>query len=326
MKNLFSGEHFYDEAKSAKNRFPAIVTLLIFFILFWVSQSAMSVPIMLVELPMAMEHFSALGESPTFETLMSFFTSPPAEYAETGTIIQLFATIIPAAIAIIFCRFAEGRSLRSMGFVKEKALPKYLLGLAAGMVMFSAVLLLAVVTGNASFGGIGVISSPLMYALICVGWLLQGAEEEIICRGWLMTSLSIKLPMWAAVIINSAFFSVMHLFNAGFNFLAALNILLVGIMLSLFAVRFNNIWISCAIHSVWNWVQGNFYGLPVSGMATGSSVLNFELTGSELWTGGSFGLESGLGATIVCAVVILLLIFVPQKKKGVGNPTSAQAA
>lgn len=326
MTNIFSGTHYYDEVKNAKRSFPWYVTLIIFLLVFWVSQSILSFVVMIFITPMFMEYIGTIGTEPDFAAIImqlnEFLQAPPAEYAERMILVQLFGTIILAAIAFIAVRFIEGRSLRSMGFTKNKAPLYYLAGLGIGLAAFSASLLMAVVTGNAEFAGTGRIASPVMYAAICIGWILQGAEEEIVCRGWLMSSLSAKMPMWAAVVINSAFFSVMHLFNSGFSVLASINILLIGIVLSLIAVRFNNIWISCAFHSVWNWVQGNFYGLPVSGMSTGSSVLRFELSGSDLWTGGRFGIESGLGATIVSVVLIALLLLIPQKKK----PVPAQPA
>lgn len=320
MTNIFSGTHYYDDAKNAKNRFHPLLVLLIFFLAFYAIQSIQSTVLLLCEVPMLMEHIGTLGEEPTTELILSqigtFLTNTPAEYVERSIVIQLFTTLIPAVLAIVYCRFLERRSLRSMGFVKEKtAVVKYLLGMGIGLAAFSAALFIVVLTGNAEYAGLGTISSPLMYLLICLGWIIQGAEEEIICRGWLMCSLSARLPMWAAVLINSAFFSVMHLFNGGFSLLAALNIMLVGIFLSLLAVRTGSIFASCALHSVWNFVQGNLYGLPVSGMATGSSVFRFELSGSELWTGGQFGVESGLGATIVSVVLIALFLLLPTKKK-----------
>ena len=319
MKNLLSGTHYYDEAKNAKNKFGPVVTLILFLLVFMLSQSVQSFVIMPLELPMFREYMTAQGiendPGVIMSELMNFLSATPAEYAERSIIINLISTVIPAAIALLFCRFVEGRSLYSMGLVKDKAPVKYLIGIGAGAAAFSAALFVVVLSGSASFAGMGTIANPLMYAVICIGWIIQGAEEEIVCRGWLMSSLSAKLPMWAAVLISASFFSVMHLFNGGFSLLAALNILLIGVIFSLVTIRANSLIPACAMHSVWNWIQGNFYGLPVSGMNTGSSVFRFELGANELWTGGVFGVESGLGATIVCVAVIALLVFVPVRKK-----------
>ena len=155
-----------------------------------------------------------------------------------------------------------------------------------------------------------------MLALMCVGWLIQGAEEEILCRGYFMPSLSQKLPLWAAVLISSCFFSLLHIMNAGFNLIVFVNLTLTGIMFAVLAIRFDSLFVCCAAHSIWNLVQGNFYGLPVSGMDAGGSVFRFELVDNmELWTGGVFGLEGSLSETIVMVIVILAVVFIPKKNK-----------
>ncbi len=87
-------------------------------------------------------------------------------------------------------------------------------------------------------------------------------------------------------------------------------------MFAVLAIRFDSLFVCCAAHSVWNLVQGNFYGLPVSGMDAGGSVFRFELAENmDLWTGGVFGLEGSLSETIVMVIVIAAIIFIPKKNK-----------
>jgi hypothetical protein len=82
-------------------------------------------------------------------------------------------------------------------------------------------------------------------------------------------------------------------------------------MISLYMLRTNSLWGACAIHSIWNFAQGNFYGLPVSGIDSGESVFKMSLKGSDFINGGAFGLEAGLPTTIVMTVSICILLFVP---------------
>ena len=74
-----------------------------------------------------------------------------------------------------------------------------------------------------------------------------------------------------------------------------------------------------AFHSTWNFVQGNFFGIQVSGLKVGSSVLTSELTETgRLVNGGGFGLEGGLAVTLVLAIGIAVLYFMkPTKEDGV---------
>lgn len=303
--NILNTKSYTELAKEARFKPHPVLTIVLFTIIFFGSQTIAGIPIAIAAFSL-----STVGADASGNYIMEMSPQNEVWY----TIIQLFATILPAAIAILFCRFAERRNLQSMGFVRERWLKKYLVGMAMGFAMFSAALGISVLAGGAQYEGTGM-HSPVQYVLLCVGWLIQGAEEEIILRGYFMPSLSARLPMWAAVLISSLFFSLMHLFNTGFTLLAFLNILLIGIAFALVAIRTNSLFTCCALHSVWNWAQGNFYGLPVSGMETGPSVLRFSLTDSSLWAGGAFGIEGSMAALIVEVAVIALLLFIPQKKK-----------
>lgn len=305
MTNIFKGSHFTDKAKEAKFMPNILIILVLFFMVLILGQALTFVPILVAQF--ALVEVDDSGEIP-----MLVFRGDNGDWF---TAITLLVTIIPAAVTIVFCRFIEKRSFKSMGLKKEKFLPNYAIGLVIGFAAYSATLGVTMLASAANYEG-GAFRNPIVYILICIGWIIQGAEEEIVCRGYLMSSLSTKVPLWAAVLISSATFGVMHIFNSGFTILACVNITLVGIMLALVAIRFDSLIPSCAIHSVWNWAQGNFYGMPVSGNPAGPSLMEFSLPeGMELWTGGKFGVESGLGATIVVSAICVALLLIPLKGK-----------
>lgn len=305
MTNIFKGSHFTDKAKQAKFMPNIAIILILFFLVNIAGDVIYSIPLTILQFSLA--EIDTTSGVPVFN-----FSGDNADWYIAWT---LLLTIVPAAVTIVFCRFIEKRSFESMGLKKEKFLPNYAIGLAIGFAAYSATLGVTILAGAANYEG-GAFSNPTVYFLICIGWIIQGAEEEIIFRGYLMSSLSTKIPLWAAVLISSASFGIMHIFNAGFTILAWVNITLVGIMLALVAIRFDSLIPSCAIHSVWNWAQGNFYGMPVSGNQSGPSVMKFSLPeGMELWTGGKFGIEAGLGATIVVTVICVALLLIPQKRK-----------
>lgn len=305
MTNIFKGEHFTDKAKDAKFMPHLVIILILFLLVFIGGNTLMAFP--QFALTFALADINMSGEAPTF-------TLSP-ENAEWYTTFTLLLTIIPAAVTILYCRFIERRSLESMGLKKEKFLPNYAIGLVIGFAAYSATLGITALAGAANYEG-GDFRNPLMYAVICVGWIIQGAEEEIVCRGYMMATLSTKMPLWVAVLVSSASFGIMHFFNTGFSVLAFINITLVGIAFALLAIRCNSLIPSCAFHSVWNWAQGNFYGMPVSGNASGPSVMKFSLPeGMDIWTGGAFGVESGLGTTIIMIVLSAALLLIPQRSK-----------
>ncbi len=311
LQTIFSGEHFSDRAKEAKFQPPWWAQILLFVLVFSIAQIPQTFIVFGVIIAQIIADESIQGPEQISNAMIDLSTNP------SGSVLaaQLISTILPAAIVMLYCRFLDRRSLASMGFVKKNAVPSYLIGIVAGFAMFSATLLISFAVGAVKYSGAGIENGGL-FAVICLGWLLQGAEEEILCRGYFMPSLSTKMPLWAAALISSVFFSVLHIANGGFNLIVLVNLTLTGFMFAVFAIRFDNLWVCCATHSIWNLVQGNFYGLPVSGMNTRPSIFRFELVeNADLWTGGKFGLEGSLSETIIMVIVIAALTFIPRRKK-----------
>ena len=130
-----------------------------------------------------------------------------------------------------------------------------------------------------------------------------------------MVSFGRRYPMAAAVIANAVIFAALHLLNPGIAPLAIVNLILFGIFASCYFIRKGNIWGIGAFHSVWNLVQGNFYGIKVSGTTTSCTVFSSTAVGGrEIINGGAFGLEGGLAVSLVLIAGILLLCFVKGKK------------
>ena len=224
--------------------------------------------------------------------------------------IMLFSTGAGTLTVLFWCRWIEGRKLRTMGFLKKDALKQYLIGLLAGFVTFSAIIGLDVLLGGLQFNGYkGDFSLGLLVLLL--GFGVQGMSEEVLCRGYMLTSTLRHHNMWWAAGINAVLFGLMHFQNKGFTAFAMFNLTLFGIMISLYVLRTHNLWGACAFHSIWNFAQGNFYGLPVSGIDAGETVFSMSLKGSDFVNGGAFGLEAGIGTTIVLGIWIVILLFVP---------------
>jgi membrane protease YdiL (CAAX protease family) len=129
-----------------------------------------------------------------------------------------------------------------------------------------------------------------------------------------MVSISRRYPVVVAIMINSIVFAMLHLLNSGISFLAFINLILYGILASLYFIKRGNIWGVAAFHSIWNFVQGNFYGIKVSGMDTGTSVFASSTeAGKAIINGGAFGLEGGLGVTIVLVIGIVMIYLMKEK-------------
>lgn len=235
--------------------------------------------------------------------------------SDTYMIIMLFANLGMIFVAFLFCRLIQKRPVRTLGFYKGGIAKEYFIGLAMGFVAFSAAVLICVVSGAVELGGMSPAFSPGVFLLYTVGFLIQGMAEEVLCRGYFMISVARRYPIVLGIIANSLIFAMLHLLNDGITVLAFLNLALFGVFASIYFLRRGSIWGIGAFHSIWNLVQGNFYGIHVSGMETGCSVLQSEMAnGKEIWNGGTFGLEGGLAVTIVLLAGIVILYLIKGKK------------
>ena len=87
-----------------------------------------------------------------------------------------------------------------------------------------------------------------------------------------------------------------------------------GIFASVYFVKRGNIWGIAAIHSIWNFAQGNIFGVLVSGNDFGTTVFKSEINESmTLINGGAFGLEGGILVTIVMVVGTIVMLMTKQK-------------
>lgn len=230
--------------------------------------------------------------------------------ADAGLLVSLFSTAIAVVVVLLFCRFAQKRPPASVGFRKKNAGREYLVGMLVGTVMISAAIGLCAATGSVRIGRADEFRVGLWVAYL-IGFLIQGASEEILFRGYFMVSFARKNSLVAAVIISSVFFAAAHLLNEGVNALALANLFLFGVLAALWILRRGSLWGACAMHSLWNFVQGNVFGVSVSGTETVASPLETVAdAGRTFWNGGEFGAEGGFSVTIVLAIGVLLLLFV----------------
>lgn len=145
-------------------------------------------------------------------------------------------------------------------------------------------------------------------AVVFLAWMLQGGKEELIYRGWLFPLLGVKLSPTAALFVSSLLFSLAHGLNANFNVISFLNLFLFAILTALYAAYTGNIWGVSGLHAAWNWMQGNVFGLPVSGVVyRGFYPIQMHSVGPEWLNGGNFGPEGGIVVTLVLLLASVIL-------------------
>lgn len=289
------------------NKFLNIVMALMLMLIATGSELAVLFPVVFIRVIMA-----AMASGGAVDNLQLDL------YSQDMVMLQLFVTILPIVVLMLYVKFGEKRSIRTMGFVKEHAVTDYLIGMAAAFAMFSACVGICVATGAMTFEGYVLNGQYGLLGLFFLGFLVQGMSEEVVCRGFIMTSVGSKSGVLAGMLLNSLIFGALHLFNSGVTVFSIVNIVLFGVFMSIVVLKLNSLWAACALHSVWNFVQGNFYGILVSGIDAGPSVFRFAgVSGGTLWNGGSFGMEGGLATTLVLTVSIMIALMMKPREKNI---------
>lgn len=238
--------------------------------------------------------------------------NPSFGFSEDGVMmLQLYPLFIITVLFILYARLVEKRKPHTLGFVKKGFLLQYLIGIVIGFAAFSAAVGIGYLTG-----AVTITSDPnvnvVTFIFYCGAWIIQGMEEEVVCRGFLFTTLCRRYSMPVGLVINSLYFACCHLANPGIGPLPMINLFLFGAFATLLFIKTNNIWVCSAVHSVWNLVQGNFYGISVSGNAPMMSFFRTTFVdGKEIWNGGEFGMEGGLAVSIVLLVGCVITAVIP---------------
>ena len=314
----------FDEASkthTSKKLFSILLSFIVVFGVIFILESI--IPSIITTKPMLeeMRKQGYLDNTQNFTLKESMKIATKVSSIPKVMIPSLLSTIFGTLGAIFYCRCVEMRPVRSMGARKKGLIPNYLMGLLIGIAMMSAITLLSIAFGANSITLCSNVDYKLL-ALFLLGFIVQGMSEEFIFRGYLMNSIGGGGHHTAIAIGLSALaFSLAHAANPGFGAVPFVNLTLFGVFAAIYMILFDNIWGVCAIHSIWNFTQGNFYGISVSGTGDTESVFRTaHISDKAFLTGGDFGIE---GSTIVLAAGIAAAAFALSRKNNKTDTASA---
>jgi membrane protease YdiL (CAAX protease family) len=138
--------------------------------------------------------------------------------------------------------------------------------------------------------------------------------EEILLRGIIFRITEEKLGSYVSLILSGVIFGAVHLMNPSNTLLSSLCIGLVGIIFGASYIYSRSLWLPIAIHFSWNFLQSGIFGAATSGNEKTNSLFNTQISGSELITGGDFGPEGTIQATLLWLIVAILLMVIITKQ------------
>ncbi len=237
---------------------------------------------------------------------------PPDGRAAISREVRLYLELIGAlaviAAAWLLTRIVDHRAFVSLGFASRGAVRDLLIGLVFGSAMISLSVATLWSAGWAETVPVLTFSWPVL-GVMGAAILFNSVIQEVIVRGYVLQTIERQFNVSVAVIASSVFFAMLHAGAiAEGGILPAVNLFAAGVLLGLAYTTTRNLWLPIALHFSWNFLQGPVLGIAVSGQALDSGWQVLNLKGPAIFTGGSFGLEGGLVATLVTTLGIVALI------------------
>jgi membrane protease YdiL (CAAX protease family) len=234
-------------------------------------------------------------------------------------LVDFFSNVL-GMIAGFFCykilyHYYERRTITELSGIN--AFENSLTGLILGVGLQSAVILTLFIMGYYSVEHVNNFSSLLMPFGIAI---TSGVSEEILFRGIIFRITEEKLGSVIALVISSALFGLIHLANENATFFSAVSIALqAGFLLGCSYVLTRKLWLPIFLHIGWNFAEGGIFGAAISGNAT-TSLVTSKISGPEIFTGGAFGPENSVFATLYCLAAGILILYIAVKKGNLIQP------
>lgn len=224
---------------------------------------------------------------------------------------QTLPVLAGALVAGWFLLAMEGRSPEALGFyLAPEAVSESLLGLSLGVVVASAAVVGMVLLGTVSWVVEAGTGAGYWRSALAALWVfaVPAAAEEALLRGYLLQALAEGWGSVRALVVTSVVFGALHLGNPNVGALALANIALAGLFLGAIYLKTASLWWASGAHLGWNWAHGFLADLPVSGLdVVDAPGLRARVTGLSWMSGGEFGPEGSVAATVVLGAATLLI-------------------
>ena len=235
--------------------------------------------------------------------LSALFAAVGGRIAQLATFPVLLGSALLAGWGML--ALVDRRRPGALGFALEPAAVRdSAVGLGIGGAMLgAAVALLAVASMARWVADEGTVPEYVAaLATSFVFFAVAAAAEEAVFRGYAFQALVQGVGVWPAVVGSSALFALLHANNPNVTPVALANIFLAGVMLAVAYLRTRSLWFATGVHLGWNWTMASLLDFPVSGIVMDVPLYTGRETGPDWVTGGAFGPEAGLAASLAIAL------------------------
>lgn len=235
---------------------------------------------------------------------------------DPGTmLISLSLTTILIALVLLYVKRVEQRSLSTIGLSRQHVLPRFGFGFLLGVLLLTAYALLELFTWSFTYSGFKPIA-----LLFFPAFIVQAVSEELLYRGYLLSSLTAKTGVIPAVLISSAVFTFLQIGNHGSNVLSLTNLFLIAVLAAFLTIRTGSLWAACGVHAAWSFTAGLLFPAYYGHLHTSYSLFSMKFM---QFNRGVWGDLEVLPAIPLGFIMIALVLFVG-KNRLVVRPTEAE--
>ncbi len=246
----------------------------------------------------------------TFLDALENLVENPLEMPWWMSFVSLFSNAVVIFGAIFYCVKFEKRPVSSMGFRKNDVALELFLGFLIGALLIGTVFSVLHFSGAVEFMRHPFDNRIIRPSIILffLGFIVRVVGEELLYRGFLLTSLARDIrPIFSALLTSLVF----SLFNFGSIF-SFVNTFLFSFLLNLYVLKRGSLWGTIAIRFVWCFCESVVLGAT----GLGSALFIPKYNGSLLLLTGEpgYGFENGLLSTIIFVFAIFIILLLKTKK------------
>ena len=231
-------------------------------------------------------------------------------------VVGIVSSVLSTLSYILLFKFYEKRKITELSTI---SIGSFLAnGILLGFVLQSLTILVIYLGG-----GFTIISiNSILFIIPSLTMAFTSAIfEEILFRGIIFRIIEEKLGSYLALIVSALIFGLLHLANPNSSLINALGLAIqAGLLLASAYIYSRSLWFPIAIHFAWNFTQAGIFGATVSGNSLSKSLLTTKIQGVEWLSGGRFGPEGSIQATIFCLIATIVLLILSIKQKKIINP------
>jgi uncharacterized protein len=219
---------------------------------------------------------------------------------EISPIVSVGVLSVCALLAVFaVTRLIEWRNPAEIGLGLRRFVIDWLKGAGMGAAYLCVSVGILALLGGYRITGVAFAGQSLAGGLLL--HFFVGVFEETLFRGILFRFLEEGFGSWLALTMTALFFGFSHLSNPNATVWSAIAIALeAGVSFGAVYMATRSLWFAIGFHTAWNFLQGNIFGVAVSGNGAPTDSLFVPLIQGNQWlTGGAFGIEASVIAVVL---------------------------